>query len=328
MRISRSAVIGLAVLGLLSLGTGCAQEASTPATTPVTVAPATTNPATTAPGTTAPTTAVPETTAPDTTAPTTEVPGTTTPATTTPATTPATIDVTLYFLRDERLAISHREVAGPAVLGEAITELLAGPTSDEQAAGLTSTIPAATRLLGVNLDEGLATIDLSHEFGDGGGSLSMTTRVAEIVFTATQFPNVDQVIFWIDGAPVEYLGGEGLTMDQPWSRSAVGRDISGSVLIDTPSPGDTVRSTFTVTGEADVFEAQFPIEVWRDGVMIGGLAPVTGGAWGVWAPFEATLTVDVAPGPIELMAYDPGGCGDDPECPAIVKTVVPLILGG
>jgi hypothetical protein len=234
----------------------------------------------------------------------------------------------VYLLRDERLAISHRDVQGSAVLRAAITELLAGPTPGEQAAGLTSTIPETTTLLGVDLDDGLATIDLSRDFGDGGGSLSMTTRVAEVVFTATQFPNVDRVLFWIDGAPIDSLGGEGLTMDQPWDRIAVGRDISGSVIVDTPSPGATVGTTFTVTGEADVFEAQFPIEVWRDGVMIGGIAPVTGGAWGVWAPFEATITVDATPGPIELVTYDEGGCGDGPECPIPVKTVVPLVLEG
>jgi len=32
------------------------------------------------------------------------------------------------------------------------------------------------------------------------------------------------------------------------------------------------------------------------------------------------------PGPIELVTYDEGGCGDDPECPPIIKTVVPLTL--
>ena len=30
----------------------------------------------------------------------------------------------------------------------------------------------------------------------------------------------------------------------------------------------------------------------------------------------------------ELVAYDPGGCGTDPECPPIVKTRVPLTLLG
>jgi hypothetical protein len=234
----------------------------------------------------------------------------------------------VYLLRGERLAISHRDVVGPAVLQAALTELLAGPTPGEVDAGLTTTIPSATTLRGVNLADGLATIDLSHEFGEGGGSLSLVTRVGEVVFTATQFPNVDRVLFWIDGAPIDVIGGEGLTMDQPWDRAGVGRDVSGSVLIDTPSPGATVGKTFTVTGEADVFEGQFPIEVWRDGEMIGGIAPVTAGAWGEWADFEATITIDAAPGPIELFAYDEGGCGDGPECPEIIKTIVPLTLAG
>ena len=50
------------------------------------------------------------------------------------------------------------------------------------------------------------------------------------------------------------------------------------------------------------------------------------GAWGEWAEFEATITLDAPAGPIELIAYDAGGCGDDPECPPIVRTVIPLTL--
>ena len=98
------------------------------------------------------------------------------------------------------------------------------------------------------------------------------------------------------------------------------------MIIDTPAHGATVRSPFTVTGEGDVFEGQFPIEVWANGEQIGGVAPVTAGAWGDWADFEVTITLDAAPGPIELIAYDPGGCGTDPECPEIIKTIVPLTL--
>ncbi|MGA7757177.1 MAG: hypothetical protein WCA57_04980 [Ilumatobacteraceae bacterium] len=36
---------------------------------------------------------------------------------------------------------------------------------------------------------------------------------------------------------------------------------------------------FTETGESDASEARFPIEVWN-GEQIGGIAPVTAGAWG------------------------------------------------
>jgi hypothetical protein len=209
-----------------------------------------------------------------------------------------------------------------------MTELLVGPTDAERADGLVSAVPEGTELLDVNLADGLATVDLSSEFETGGGSLSMTARVAQVVFTATQFDNADRVLFWLDGRPIEFLGGEGLVLDQPQSRMDVDRSLSGSVIIDSPAHGATVSSPFTVTGEGDVFEAQFPIEIWANGQQIGGIAPVTAGAWGTWADFEVTITLDAPAGPIELIAYDAGGCGTGPDCPPIIKTVVPLTFTG
>lgn len=222
--------------------------------------------------------------------------------------------------------ITHRDVTGPAVLRGALEQLVDGPTSDEAADGLGTTVPDGTTVLGVDLDDGLATVDLSDEFDDGGGTLSMQARIAQVVFTATQFPNVDRVRFWMEGEPIDALGGEGLSLIEPQSRLDVPLEISGSVIVDLPQPGDTVTSPIRVVGEATAFEAQFPIEIWRDGVQIGGMAPVTGGSMGEWADFDVTITLDAAPGPIELVTYDAGGCGDDPECPPLITTVVPLTL--
>ena len=245
---------------------------------------------------------------------------------------PKLVDVKVYFLRDERLVITHRQVPGPAVLRGALNELLAGPTAAERTAGLTSTVPTGTTLLDVNLDVnlvgGLATVDLSSDFGTGGGSLPMMARVAQVVFTVTQFDNTDRVQFWMGGEPIESLGGEGLSLSEPQTRAMIDRTISGSVIIDTPAYSATVSNQFTVTGEGDVYEAQFPIEVWANGEQIGGIAPVTAGAWGTWGDFEVTINLDAPAGPIELITYDEGGCGTDPECPPIIKTIIPLTFTG
>ncbi len=255
---------------------------------------------------------------------------TTTTLTTAPATTSTRaadlVDVKVYFLRGERLAIAHRQVPAPAVLRGAMVELLAGPTAEELAAGLFTVVPSGTELLDLNLADGLATVDLSSDYESGGGSLSMMARIAQVIFTATQFDNSDRVLFWLDGHPIDYLGGEGLVLDEPQARMDADRSITGSVIIDTPAYGATVSSPFAVTGEGDVFEGDFPLEVWANGQEIGRVAPVFAGAWGMWRDFETTITLDAPPGPIELVAYDGGGCGTDPECPPIIRTVVPLTL--
>ncbi len=76
-----------------------------------------------------------------------------------------------------------------------------------------------------------------------------------------------------------------------------------------------------------MFEADFPLEVRRDGVQLGDTLIVRAGAWGNWDDFSMTVTVDAGPGPIELVGYDGGGCGP-PECPLPTEILLPLILAG
>jgi spore germination protein GerM len=262
--------------------------------------------------------------------PSTESPDTTSVPTAAPTTDPTLVDVRVYLLRDERLAVVHRQVAGPAVLRNALAELLEGPTESERAAGLHTEIPDGTALRDLDLADGLATVDVSGDFEQGGGTLSMTARLAQVIFTATQFDNVDEVLFWLDGAPVEFFGGEGILLGDAQQRQDVDWALTKGIIIDTPLPGATVTSPITVTGEGDVFEADFPMEVRRDGVRISDVVIVFAGAWGDWADFQTTISVDVPPGPIELVAISPVGCtpGDEPNCPVDLETVVPLTLTG
>ena len=331
MRLPR---IGL-VLGLLAAASACGSDDSgSTTTTPSVTSVVTTEPSTTesraAPATEPPFPSTTDTVSATPTSPTSlaeSAPATTAPSPPAATDAPTLIDVKVYFLRGERLEIVHRQVPGPAVLSGTLTELLAGPTSDELAAGLHSEIPAGTTLLDLNLADELATVDLSDDSDDGGGSLSMTARIAQVVFTATQFDDSDRVLFWMEGEPIEFFGGEGIVLDEPLARMNVDRAFTGGVIIDTPHPGSTVSSPFTITGEGDVFEADFPIVVRRDGVQIAG--PVLGfaGAWGNWDDFEVTITVDAGPGPIDVVAWDGQGCTPgDSECSPVIEIIVPLIL--
>lgn len=155
-------------------------------------------------------------------------PATVPPATaTTPATTPgpARIDVDVWFVRDERVSPVTRAVAPPAVARAAMDELLRGPADDEAAAGSSSSIPDDTALLGLRITGGVAEVNLSGDFASGGGSLSMLTRVAQVVYTLTGFPTVGSVRFLIDGERVESIGGEGVIVDRPLTRA----DVEGPV---------------------------------------------------------------------------------------------------
>ena len=138
----------------------------------------------------------------------------------------------------------------------ALKALLAGPTAAESAAGLGTSIPAGTRLLGLSIKSGTADVDLSGEFGSGGGTLSMTSRVAEVVYTLTRFPTVRAVRFLMDGEPLEALGGEGIVLAEP-QRRADWRDFEPNIFVETPGAGAVVSSPFLLSGTAMVFEGSF-----------------------------------------------------------------------
>lgn len=139
-----------------------------------------------------------------------------------------------------------------------MVELLTGPNAADTATGLTTAIPAGTRVLGLSISGGVATLDLSTEFGSGGGSLSMQERVAQVVHTLTQFPDVQKVSFRMNGAPITTLGGEGLVLDQQQSR-ADWETMSPAILLETPLPGDALTSPVQITGTANTFEATFMV---------------------------------------------------------------------
>src|SRR5215213_9970 len=72
----------------------------------------------------------------------------------------------VYFLREGKVAPAYRTVPQTEAVGTAALEaLLAGPTADETSLGLTSTVPVGTELEGLDVKDGIATVDLSPEFG-------------------------------------------------------------------------------------------------------------------------------------------------------------------
>lgn len=167
----------------------------------------------------------------------------------------------LYYMRQDHLGVAHRRVAPTITPARvALTDLLAGPSQAERDAGLSTAIPAGTRLLGVSISNGTATVDLSGEFASGGGSLSTQARLAQVAFTVTQFPTVSRIAFELAGTPVTVFGSEGLVLDQPTTRSSF-EDLLPPIFPETPAPGDVVASPVRVTGSANVFEAEFRVEV-------------------------------------------------------------------
>jgi spore germination protein GerM len=102
------------------------------------------------------------------------------------------------------------------ILEGAFDSLLAGPTDPAVA----TTIPQGTKLRKLSVQPDGVHVDLSKEFTEGGGSASMTGRVAQVIYTASSLDPAAKVWIAVDGKPLEVLGGEGLMLDQPITRES------------------------------------------------------------------------------------------------------------
>ena len=187
-------------------------------------------------------------------------------ATPTPAASPAgTTIVRAYFVFDGELGVAGlvpvlRTVPKTtAVAAAAMTAVLAGPTGGEPDA-MSSAIPAGSRLLGVTIKNGVATVDLSTEFDSGGGSASMQYRLAQVAYTLTQFTSVKSVVFQIEGQTVTVFGSEGIVLDGPVGRADFDDQLP-SIFVDRPAHGAALGNPGRVAGNANVFEAAFLVAI-------------------------------------------------------------------
>ena len=177
----------------------------------------------------------------------------------------ATTIVRVYFhlggeLGTEGLVPLLREVPETrAVATAAMHALLTGPTSTESGQRqITSAVPAGSRLLGLRVENGIATVDLSREFESGGGSMSIFVRLGQVVYTLTQFPTVDTVLFEIEGQPVTVFSSEGIVLDGSIGRDAYADQLS-AIYVDRPAYGAALGNPARITGSANTFEAMFMI---------------------------------------------------------------------
>ena len=239
---------------------------------------------------------------PDTT--TTEPATTTTAAPLTTTTTESLEGHAVYFLLDELeedaggpyLVPVYREITGDDVPLAVTEALLEGPTADETAGipAITTAIPEGATVLGVEVNEGTATVDLSVEYGEGGGSASMFGRLAQVVYTLTRLPDVTEVQFAIEGEPIGLFSAEGIELEGAQARDDF-YDWLPPIFVDHPAWGEPVTSPIAVSGLSNVFEAVSQVlltdddglPLFEDTVM----ATCGTGCWGEWN-VEIPFTID------------------------------------
>lgn len=201
------------------------------------------------------------------------------------------------------LATASRYLAQPVTPDTAVDLLLEGPTDGElaQIPAFSSTIPAGVvRNDSVVVVAGTATVDLSETFDDGGGTASMTGRLAELTFTLTAFDTIDRVKLELDGVPVTVFSSEGLIIPDggldrayflPTIADQLGAGIVAEVSPETPAWFEFVESPIEVRGLSRTFEATVAWALFdNDGLELASGFETTGGS----GPEFGAMSIDIS----------------------------------
>jgi spore germination protein GerM len=127
----------------------------------------------------------------------------------------------VYFIQEATMSqvkINKSLAVSSTPLRDSLAALLAGPTADERNRGIISLIPEGTRLLSVRVNGSTAYLDFNQEFryntrGREGGA----AQIRQIVWTATEFTNIQNVQFLIEGEIVDFLS-ESVVIRNPIGR--------------------------------------------------------------------------------------------------------------
>lgn len=219
--------------------------------------------------------------------------------------------------QDERAGVMERAALQAMLAGLNAAELAAVPA-------MSTLLPEGTRLLELQLgDGGVATVDLSTEF-EAAGSANAKGRLAQVVYTLTQFPTITAVRFKIAGVPITTFTDAQLPLDPPVDRSDY-THVLPVIFLDNPAWGARIGNPAHLIGLANAFEAQFLVRIMdAGGHEIATTSVMASCGSGCWRAFDAPLLYSVTTaGPGRVQAYEVS----EVDGSAVNLTDYPVILG-
>ncbi len=138
---------------------------------------------------------------------------------------PAMEEVTLFFVRHDerddkiRLVPVSRKVERDRRIENTIQVLAQGPTAAERRRGLLTAIPQNLRVRNVRVRDRVAEVDFNGAIEEGATGSILINRVDQIVYTLTEFKEVDRVLIKVNGVQRQTLGADGLSISGPRDRS-------------------------------------------------------------------------------------------------------------
>lgn len=197
---------------------------------------------------------------------------------------PQTTSVAVYYLKTTNtesylVREVHQVEKTTEVAKAALNELIAG---NPVTPGAARVLPTETKILGIKIDQGLATVDFSADVLKANvGASGEALGIASIVNTLTEFPSIQKVSFTVDGQvakAMDWWGHVGLS-EQPFKR-----DLSNvnepAIWVTSPVSGQIIASPVEISGSARVFEAtvSFRIKDEQGNVLAQGFANASQGA--------------------------------------------------
>lgn len=131
----------------------------------------------------------------------------------------------VYFVRHDerddglRLVPVTRKVTREKRLEQSLRELARGPTTAEKGRGLLNAVPPDLRVRSVKVRNRVAEVDFNGAIEEGATGSILINRVDQIIYTLTEFPDVDAVLIKVNGRRRTTLGADGLSIGAPRTRS-------------------------------------------------------------------------------------------------------------
>jgi germination protein M len=137
-------------------------------------------------------------------------------------------NATIYFVKvNQEGNIIMEPVVRPVYydnspLKETLLTLLNGwQTTSEVNQGLYTMIPQGTKLIDVFVNDTTAYIDFSEDFlFNPLGQDGLKAQLQQVVYTATEFSNIKEIQFLIEGEIRSFLNTEGIYIGEPLSRNS------------------------------------------------------------------------------------------------------------
>lgn len=111
-----------------------------------------------------------------------------------------------------------RTVNAHTPVKSALEELAKGPTANEEKKGLVNAVPSTLKVIDVSIINNIAFINFNSALEEGAAGNILMNRLDQIVYTATQFDNVEGIHILVNGQRKRFLGSDGISVAGPLRR--------------------------------------------------------------------------------------------------------------